>query len=146
MHKTNHCFLIGNLGTDPVERGRHERTGAVVGFPIAENVRALDQETGLYKTIHTNWFQITVFGSLAERVKSGLKKGDRIAVQGQLKSSRYTDKNGEEKNGFEIIADDVVIWQPLGPPLSTTPQAPSVPPPNRNKVSPVARREENLPF
>jgi single-strand DNA-binding protein len=114
MHKTNHCFLIGHLGADPVERSRSDKSGPIVGFPLAENVRSFDKEAGEYKTVHTNWFQVTAFGPLAERVKAGLKKGDRIAVQGQIKSSRYTDKSGEERTGFEIVADDVALWQTLG--------------------------------
>jgi single stranded DNA-binding protein len=151
MHKTNHCFLIGNLGADPVERGRSDKTGSVVGFPIAENVRAFDKETGEYKTVHTNWFHVTAFGSLAERVKGGLKKGDRIAVQGQIKSSRYTDKAGEEKNGFEIIAEDVGLWQPLAA-AAAAPQLREAPgriavktgvKSNRPQISPATQRREN---
>lgn len=114
MQKTNHLFLIGNLGADPAERGRSEKSGPIVGFPVAENVRSFDRESNEFRTVHTNWFQVTVFGNLAERVKAHLRKGDRIALQGQIKSSRYTDKSGEERTGFEIIAEDVAIWNSLG--------------------------------
>lgn len=112
MHKTNHCFLIGNLGGDPVERGRSEN-GPIVGFSIAENVQTFDRESKTFKTLHTNWFHVTTFGSIAERVRKRLKKGDRVAIQGHIKTSKYTDKQGSERSGFEIIADDVAVWQTL---------------------------------
>jgi single-strand DNA-binding protein len=113
MHKTNHCFLVGNLGADPVQRGQSEKAGPIVGFSIAENVNTFDAETRTYKTVHTNWFNITAFGSMAERAKRHLKKGDRVAVQGRLQTTRYTDKSGESRSGFEIVADDISLWKPL---------------------------------
>jgi single-strand DNA-binding protein len=109
--KSNSCFLVGNLGMDPVERGRSEKSGPVVGFSIAENVQSFDPESKTYKTTHTNWFQVTTFGSMAERVKRHLKKGDRVALQGRMKLSKYTSKAGDERTSFEILADDVAFWK-----------------------------------
>jgi single-strand DNA-binding protein len=146
MNKTNHCFLIGNLGADPVERGRSEKSGPIVGFPIAENVRSFDRESGEFKTVHTNWFQVTIFGSLAERVKTSLKRGDRIALQGQIKSSRYTDKAGEERTGFEIIAEDVGLWQPLPAANGRDAKAASPTEATTRRRRESGAREESLPF
>src|SRR3954470_15024815 len=98
MHKFNSCFLVGNLGMDPIERARTEKTGPIVGFTVAENVQSFDEKTQEYKTVHTNWFQATAFGSLGERVSQHLKKGDRVLVQGRMKVSKYQTKNGEERN------------------------------------------------
>jgi len=113
MNRHNHCFVIGNLGHDPVERSRSTKGGPIVGFSIAENVQTFDAETHQYKPVHTNWFNVTAFGNLAERIKHGLKKGDRVAIQGRMKVSKFTTKSGEERSGFEILADEVAIWQPL---------------------------------
>lgn len=113
MSRHNHCFVIGNLGQDPVERSRNPKSGPVVGFSVAENVQTFDSEARQYRTLHTNWFNVTAFGALADRVKAGLKKGDRVAVQGRMKVTKFTTKSGEERTGFEILADEVAIWQPL---------------------------------
>src|SRR4051812_42643397 len=99
MHKTNHCFLVGNLGADPIvrvpgqgqgsqDRGKASDFGPVVKFNVAENVQTYDEESRSFKTVHTNWFTITTFGALAERVQASLKKGDRVAIQGRMKSSK----------------------------------------------------------
>jgi single-strand DNA-binding protein len=133
--KNNSCFLIGNLGVDPVERGRAEKTGPIVGFTVAENVQSFDQQTKKYKTVHTNWFQVTTFGSLAERVKTGLKKGDRVAIQGRMKIGKFKDKNGEDRTGFEIIAENVANWHSL--PAISHGQSPG---------EPEIEDDESLPF
>lgn len=62
---------------------------------------------------HTNWFHVTAFGKVAEKAKAGLKKGSRIAVHGRMKVSKFTDRSGEERNGFEILADEVALWKSL---------------------------------
>ncbi len=113
MNKNNYCFVVGNLGNDPAVRGKSEKSGPVVGFSVAESVQTFDAGTNSYKTTHTNWFNVTAFGHVAEKVRKGLKKGDRIAVQGRMKISKYKDKSGEERNGFEIIADEVALWKSL---------------------------------
>jgi single-strand DNA-binding protein len=107
MRMTNQCRIEGNLGANPVLRGEHEKTGKIVGFSIADNVRGLNPETKQYENVDTHWFPVTAFGSLAERVLSNLKKGERVAIQGTIKNSVYTDKDGENRYSFEIIASDV---------------------------------------
>jgi len=114
MTRNNQCFLVGNLGADPQERARSPKTGAVVGFTVAENVQSFDEESKTYQTVHTNWFQVTAFGSTAERVKRHLKKGDRVAIHGRMRTSKYNAKSGEERSGFEIVADQVALWKSLG--------------------------------
>src|SRR4051794_37401894 len=107
MNKNNYCLIVGNLGGDPVEKGRSQKVGLIVTFSVAENVQSFDETSGTYKTTHTNWFPVTLFGGLAERAVRSLKKGERVIVQGRMKISKYTDKVGEEKSGFEILATDV---------------------------------------
>ncbi len=111
--RNNQCFIVGNLGSDPVERGRTAQAGSIVGITVAENVQAFDPESRTYKTTHTNWFPVTAFGSTAERIKRHLRKGDRVAVQGKMKISKYTDKSGKEATRFEIIADEIALWKHL---------------------------------
>jgi single-strand DNA-binding protein len=109
----NTCFVIGNIGSDPVERARSEKTGPIVGFSVAENVQTYDKETRQFKTLHTNWFNVTVFGNLAERTKTHVRKGDRVAIQGRMKISKFTDKSGQDRTAFEIIAEEIAHWKSL---------------------------------
>ncbi len=128
MSRTNQCMVVGNLGADPKERGA-TKSGPIVGFSVAENVQALDEETGEYKTVHINWFNVTSFGSIAERAKKHLKKGDRVMVQGRMRVSQYEDKQGEKRTSFEIIADEVALWRPLPSLKAAEPPQPTPPAP-----------------
>lgn len=109
----NSCFVVGNLGMDPIEKSRGEKFGPVVKFTIAENVVRFDENTKSFETVHTNWFSVTAFGQLAEKAKAQLKKGNRVIVQGRMKVTKFTDRSGEERSGFEILADEVAIWKSL---------------------------------
>lgn len=111
--KNNYCWLVGNLGTDPVERNKNPKSGSLVSFSVAENVSTFDEESKSYKTSHTNWFQVAAFGHLADKAKASLKKGDRVAIHGRTKMSQYTTQSGEQKTGFEIIAEEIGHWKHL---------------------------------
>jgi single-strand DNA-binding protein len=138
MSKTNQCLVIGNLGADPEVRGS-AKSGSIVGFTIAENVQNFDEATQKYKTVHTNWFNITSFGQIAERSKTHLKKGDRVIVQGKMRVSQYQDKSGEKRSGFEIIADEIALWKPL-------PSSQSNQEREQSNVSNIIDLEDDLPF
>jgi single-strand DNA-binding protein len=127
--------VIGNLGNDPEIRG-NTKSGSIVGFTVAENVQSFDEKTKQYKTIHTNWFNVTSFGQIAERTKKHLKKGDRVIVQGKMRISQYQAKTGEKRSGFEIIADEVALWKPL-PSLQNAPD---------HSMSIDDEFEEDIPF
>jgi single-strand DNA-binding protein len=111
MNRHNHCFVVGNLGMDPLERGR-TASGIVVKLSVAENVSRYNEETRQFETVHTNWFPVTAFSPLAERVLQ-LRRGDKVVVQGRMKIAKFTDRAGEERTGFEILADDVALWSSL---------------------------------
>jgi single-strand DNA-binding protein len=111
MNRHNHCFVVGNLGMDPVERGKTPN-GPVVKLTVAENITRFNEETRQFETLHTNWFQVTAFSPLAERVLQ-LRKGEKVAVQGRMKVSKFTDRSGEERTGFEILAEEIAIWKGL---------------------------------
>src|SRR5690348_2562499 len=106
MNRTNYCYIVGNIGSDPVEKGQSEKAGSIVRFPVAENVQTFDSHTRQYKTSHTNWFQVTAFGLVAERAKTGLHKGDRVAIHGKLRVSKYKSKAGEDRTSVEVVADE----------------------------------------
>jgi single-strand DNA-binding protein len=147
----NTCFVIGNIGSDPVERARSEKTGPIVGFSVAENVQTYDKETRQYKTLHTNWFNVTVFGNLAERTKNNVRKGDRVAVQGRMKVSKFTDKTGQDRTSFEIIAEEIAHWQTLPSAGAGGDSADETSRSDRSRAQrggyyPTAAEDDSLPF
>ena len=92
----------GNLTRDA--ETRYTKAGmAVVSFSIAVNER---QKVNNEWTDVPNYFDVTWFGSYAEKAAQSLVKGARVWVQGRLKWSQY-EKNGEKRTHIEIIADKV---------------------------------------
>lgn len=131
MSKNNQCFVVGNLGAAPIEKGKNEKTGSIVSFSIAETVQSFDPSSQTYRPVHTNWFPVVTFGKVADKVKASLQKGDRVAVQGKMKLSKYTSKSGEDKLYFEIVADEVALWKTLSTANSVIAEEPT---------------EEDIPF
>lgn len=54
----------------------------------------------------TDFIPCVAFGKLAELIDNFLKKGDRIAVNGQLLTSHY-EVSGEKKTAFEVNVANV---------------------------------------
>jgi single-strand DNA-binding protein len=105
MRTSNYISVTGNLGGE-VEVKKPAPGEEVVRLSLAETVSRANPKTGEFEQVHTNWIPVTAFGSLARRAQQGLKKGDRVTIQGTLKTSSY-DKDGESRRGFEIIADSI---------------------------------------
>jgi single-strand DNA-binding protein len=84
----------------------------VVSFRVASNFRKRDAETREWVDA-TNWYRVTTFGRLAERLSEQasagrLTKGARIVVFGRLEASAYTDRNNQPQPSLDLIADDVL--------------------------------------
>src|SRR5258707_9407145 len=104
--------LVGNLGVEP--EVRYSADGKpVLSFRVASNYRKRDAETRDWVDA-TNWYRVTTFGRLAERLSeqagSGrLTKGTRIIVWGRLEASGYLDRSNQPQPSLDVIADDVLL-------------------------------------
>lgn len=98
-------FKVGNLTRDP--ELRYTANGrAVASFGIAENRRRAGAEE------ETHFFNVTVWGDLAENVAASVGKGARVIVVGDLVQRSFETKEGEKRSVVEINA-----WN-VGPDLS----------------------------
>ena len=103
----NKVILIGNLGKDP-ELLNFENGGSILKFPIATSENYLDKK-GVKKE-KTEWHNI-VFRSpkMIEIGQKYLKKGDKIYVEGKIRSSQWVDNNNQNRYNFEIAADSMTM-------------------------------------
>ena len=100
----NRVILIGNLGGDP--ELRHTQGGsAVCNFSIATNEKWKDKNGQLQE--HTEWSKIVVWGAQAENCEKYLSKGRQVAVEGKLKTNKWTDNDGIDRWSTEIHAHNV---------------------------------------
>lgn len=97
--------IIGNVAGEVVVR---ESSGKkVASFSVAVTDSRFNRETGKWEDDDTIWVRASVWGPWADLVAESARKGDRIMVHGRLKTSRWTDQSGNQREGLEISADDV---------------------------------------
>ncbi|MEX2242692.1 MAG: single-stranded DNA-binding protein [Fimbriimonadaceae bacterium] len=94
----NRVVLVGRLTRDP--ELRNTTTGKqVVNFGLA-----VDDP---FNKEHTNFFNVSAWGSSADFVAKYLTKGRLVAVDGRLNQRKYTTQDGQERNVVEVVADRV---------------------------------------
>lgn len=99
----NKVMLIGNVGQDP--NVRTLENGKVASISLATSERYKDRN-GEQKEV-TEWHAVQVWGKTAEFVENYVHKGDQLFVEGQIRSRKYTDRDGVERSVTEIRADNV---------------------------------------
>ena len=103
----NKVILIGNLGKDPDVR--HLENGATVAnFPIATSENYKDRKTG-EKVSQTEWHNIVVWRGLADITERYLKKGDKVYIEGKLRTRSWQDQDGNTKYTTEVVADNLTM-------------------------------------
>ena len=108
MSGLNKVMLIGRLGRDPEIRYSSNNT-PICNFSIATSERIRKGDNFEEKT---EWHRIVVFGNQAENASKFLKKGSLVFVDGKIQSRTYQDKDGNERNVFEIIANSLNFLDP----------------------------------
>lgn len=108
MAGVNKVILLGNAGKDPDIR--HLEGGVTVAsFPLATTESFRDKNSGEKKE-QTEWHNIVMWRNLAESVeKSELKKGDRVYLEGKIRTRQWQDKDGNKRFTVEIVADTFTI-------------------------------------
>jgi single-strand DNA-binding protein len=124
----NRVILLGNLGADPELRMTNGGT-AVLNIRLATSESYLDRNK--QRQERTEWHRVVIWGRRAEALGKILSKGDRVLIEGGLRTSSYDDRDGNKRYTTEIVATNVVLSgggsgrggrsnSDLGPPPSAT--------------------------
>ncbi len=98
----NKTILVGNLTADPEIR-RLNSGEPVANLRVATNESWRDRQTGERKD-KAEYHSIVVFNeNLAKVAEQYLKKGDKVYVEGQLQTRKWTDQQGNDKYTTEIV-------------------------------------------
>lgn len=100
MAGVNKVILVGNLGREP-EVKYASNGNAIANLAIATSESWKDKNTG-EKVEKTEWHRVSVFGKLAEIAGQYLHKGSKVYVEGQLKTRKWQDKEGNDRYTTEI--------------------------------------------
>ena len=98
MQSYNQTTLIGRLTRDPEMKTLSDIQKTWFTLAVDRSYTKDDGERD------TDFFQVVVWGKLAEICKNYLQKGRLVLVEGQFQNRSY-DKNGQKNYVTELIAD-----------------------------------------
>lgn len=105
----NKAILIGHLGRAP--EMRYTPSGKpVTSFSIVTTY-TFTASTGERRE-ETDWFNIVVWGPLAEECKQRLTKGQQVFIEGRSKTRHWQDAAQVQRSCAEVIADRLIPLQP----------------------------------
>jgi single-strand DNA-binding protein len=96
----NKVMLIGHLGDD-VKIHYFEGGNCIGRFPLATNEIYINKQTN-EKITSTEWHNLVVRNKAAEICEKYLSKGDKIYIEGRIKSRQWQGEDGTTKYTTEI--------------------------------------------
>lgn len=135
----NKVTLLGNTGKDP-DFKTFENGGCVAQFTLATTKRAFATKDGRQIPERTEWHNIVLQNGLAKVAQQYVHKGDKLYIEGELRTRSYDDANGVKRYITEIVATDMEMLTPKATGAGT--QAPPPPAPD----APAPNETDDLPF
>ena len=103
----NKVMLIGNLGKDP-EIKHFEGGNMLARFPLATSETYTNRQTN-ERVTQTEWHTIVLRRGLAEVAEKYVRKGDKIFIEGRIRTRSWDDASGDKKYATEIHADNMTM-------------------------------------
>ena len=135
----NKVILIGNVGKDPDVRYLDNGV-AVATFSLATTERGYTLQNGTQVPDRTEWHNIVLWRGLAQTAEKYVHKGDKLYIEGKIRSRSYDDQNGVKRSIVEIFADNMEMLTPRG---TAQPQQPMQQPMQQPVVE---NPSDDLPF
>ncbi|OBX26436.1 single-strand DNA-binding protein [Gelidibacter algens] len=139
----NKVMLIGHLGDD-VKMHYFDDKNCVGRFPLATNETYTSKQTN-ERISNTEWHNIVVRNKAAEICEKYLSKGDKVYIEGRIKTRKWNDDKGIERYSTEIQCTDFTF-------LSTKNESQehasnqTQPAPNANTNGAEPEQNDDLPF
>lgn len=108
----NKVILVGYVGQEPEIRYM-PNGGAVANFSLATSESWHDKLTGEARE-NTEWHRVVLFGKLAEVAGEYLRKGSQVYIEGQLRTRKWQDQNGQDRYTTEVLVNAGGTMQMLG--------------------------------
>lgn len=98
----NKAILMGRLTADP-ELRKTQNGISVTTFTLAVN----RNYTKSSEQSQTDFIDIVAWRNTAEFVSRYFVKGQLVAVEGQIQTRTWEDKNGQKRKSVEVVASEV---------------------------------------
>ncbi|MBO7547308.1 MAG: single-stranded DNA-binding protein [Bacteroidales bacterium] len=111
MEQLNKLELRGNVGFSRVQVFNSRK---VARFSVATNYAYKDRD-GM-PVIETTWHNVSAWEGRDIVDPELIRKGTKVHVIGRLRAQNYTDKDGQERDTFEVLATKVELLEDLDQP------------------------------
>ena len=144
----NKVMLIGHLG-DEVKMHYFEGGGCIGRFPLATNETYVSKQTN-ERVSNTEWHNIVVRNKAAEICEKYLTKGDKVYIEGRIKTRKWQDDKGMDRFSTEIQCKDFTFLSTKSESASTGASSKQAQPAavenTQEAVSEPSGEEDDLPF
>ncbi|BAO54702.1 single-stranded DNA-binding protein [Nonlabens marinus] len=106
----NKVMLIGHTG-DEVKMKYFEGGNCIGRFPLATNEEYVNRNTG-ERVSNTEWHNCVVRNKAAEVCEKYLHKGDKVYIEGRIKSRQWTGEDGQQRYTTEIQVQEFTFLTP----------------------------------
>lgn len=115
----NKVMLIGNVGREPDIH--YVNNGICTAcLSLATSTPGYTLSSGTQIPERTEWHRILLWRRMAEIVEKYVHKGDKIYIEGELRTRNYTDKKGVTRYVTEIWAEKLELLTPKTTRRNTT--------------------------
>ena len=132
----NKVILIGHTGKAPDVK-YFDNGGVVATFSLATTKRGFQTKDGRDIPERTEWHNIVLQNGLAKIAEQYVKKGDKLYIEGELRTRSYDDAHGVKRYITEVVGYDMEMLTPKGTGTQAPPPVPEAPAPSQN---------DDLPF
>ena len=109
MRNVNKVIVLGNVTDDPAIRA--STTGSTcANFTVATN-RTWTSTTGEKKE-ETEFHRCVAWGKLGDLCQQFLHKGSLVYIEGFLKTNKWKDTSGNDRQATEIRVDEMISLSP----------------------------------
>lgn len=107
----NKVILIGHTGDD-VKIHYFEGGNCIGRVPLATDESYTNKNGD--RISNTEWHNIVLYNKAAEICEKYLKKGDKVYIEGRIKTKKWQDDNGMDRYSTEIQCTDFTFLTPKG--------------------------------
>lgn len=136
----NKVILMGHTGKAPDVK-TFDNGGVVAQFPLATTRRGFTTKDGREIPERTEWHNIVLSNGLAKIAGQYIKKGDKLYIEGELRTRSYEDNNGVKHFITEVYGYNMEMLSPKKDGQTTQQGGAPTPPP------PISDQDkDDLPF
>ena len=109
----NKVILLGNVGQPP-KVTYYDGGNCVAQVSFATSEKGYTLQNGTQIPDRTEWHNLVFRNRLAEIVDQYVHKGDKLYVEGKIRTRSYDDQTGAKRYVTEIFVDSMEMLSPRG--------------------------------